>query len=130
MEQRDSPTGDETAIRAANAHHSAQQLGCGYGRIVVGHRVTSRDPRETILASLKVDGTVNKETFAAQDQHDISGNDLLERCALNRQQIARPHGWKHARSPCLKVNGAAAAKNLGRKTKFKILRSFRRGCNG
>jgi hypothetical protein len=130
MEQRDSPTGDETAIRAANAHHSAQQFACVCGRIVVGHRVTSRDPRETILASLKFDDTVNKETFAAQDQHDISGNDLLVRCALNRQQITRPHGWKHARSPCLKVNGAAAAKNFGRKTKFRILGSFRHGWHG
>ena len=127
MERRDSPARNETAIATANAGHSAQQLGCGCGRIVVGHCVTPRDPRKAILISSPFDQSMNKETVVAQNQHDVSGNDLVVRCALNREQIARPHRGKHARSPCLQLNGAAAAKHLGRKTKLGILASFQRG---
>ena len=116
MEQRDASAGNETAIGAANAGHSAQQFGCGCGRIVVGHGVTPGDPGQAILTASPLDQSMNEEAVVAQNQHDVSGNDLSTRCALNRKQIARPDRGQHARSPCREVNNAAAAKHLGRKT--------------
>src|SRR5271169_5020969 len=73
---------------------------------------------------------MNKEAFVAQNQHDVSRTGLVVRSALNGEQIARPQRGKHARSPYLQANGAVAAKNLGRKTKFSILASFQHGCHG
>jgi hypothetical protein len=67
MEQRDSPARNENAIGTANAGHSAQQLECGCGRIVVGHRVTLGDPPKAILTSSPFDQPMNKEAVVAQN---------------------------------------------------------------
>ncbi|MFZ1143007.1 MAG: hypothetical protein WAN76_27830 [Candidatus Sulfotelmatobacter sp.] len=66
-ELRDSPTRDKTAIGTSNPRHSAQQIGCGYGRIVVTYCVAPRDPRKAILTLSLFDQPVNKETVVAQN---------------------------------------------------------------
>ena len=67
MEQRESPTRNKTAIGTANPRHSTQQIGCGYGRIVVAYCVAPRDPRRAILTLSLFDQPVNKETVVAQN---------------------------------------------------------------
>jgi hypothetical protein len=69
---------------------------------------------------------MNEETVVTQEQHDVSGNDLVVRCTLNREQITRPHGGKHAHSPCLEAYGTLAAKHVGYKAGLRILMRFRR----
>jgi hypothetical protein len=49
---------------------------------------------------------------------------------LNREQIAGPNRWKHARSPSFELKGAVAAKHLGRKTKLMILAGFQHVWHG
>ena len=120
LERRDPTARNEAAIATVDAVHSSQQLACGYGRIVVGHCVTLRDQQKTILTN----EAMKKEAVVAENQHNVSGYDLAVRCALNREQIAWPYRGKHAHSPCFQANGAAAAKNLGGKTKLVILASF------
>ena len=67
MEQRESPTRNKTAIGTANPRHSTQEIGCGYGRIVVAYCVAPRDPRRAILTLSPFDQPVNKETVVAQN---------------------------------------------------------------
>lgn len=129
VEQRNSPARNEIAMATADACHSTQQLGCSCRRIVVSHCVTPCDPRNAIPILSPFDQPVNKEAVVAQNQDDVSRNDLIMRCALNREQIARPQRGQHARSPCPQPNLAAVAKHLSRKTKLGILASFQNGCH-
>jgi hypothetical protein len=69
---------------------------------------------------------MNNETVVAQNQHDVSAKNLVMPCALNREQIARPHGGKHAGSPCFEANGTAAAEHLGGEIKPRKSVSFQR----
>jgi len=124
LERRQSSARKETVIGTANTRHSAKHFASRCGRIVLGHGVTPRDPGSTILTSSPFDQPVNKEAVVAQNQHYVSRKDLVVHCALNREQIARPHRGKHARSPRLEVNRAAAAQHFGRETKLRILAIF------
>jgi hypothetical protein len=73
---------------------------------------------------------VNKESVVTQNQQDVSNNSLVVRYALNRDKIAWPDRGKHARSPRFEVKGAVAAKQFGRKTKFRLTRSFQHVWHG
>ena len=120
------PARNETAIAAVNGGHSAQHFGRDCGRIVLRHRVASRNPRTTISTLSFFDQPMNKEAVVAHNQHNLSSYNFIGRCGLNRQQIARPQRGKHARSPCLYSDDTVAAKQFGRKIKLEILARVRR----
>jgi hypothetical protein len=67
IEQRELAAWDESAIGTPNADHSAKHLGCGCGGIALGHRVTSRDPRNAILSESRFNQPMNKEAVIAQN---------------------------------------------------------------
>jgi len=90
IEARNSLAVSETAITPANTDYSAQQLGTGHGRIMVGHCVAASDEGNPILTWLLGHESVNEASLVAQNQYDVPGNHLVSRRSLQRQQIARP----------------------------------------
>ena len=65
---------------------------------------------------------MNEEAVVAQNQHYVSGNNLVVRCAFNREQIA----WPYRGEPCwfpMPLTGAGSwrRKRLGRQPELKIL---------
>src|ERR1700683_1541639 len=99
---------NKTATAAANEDNSPQHFRCRCWRIVLTHCVTACDPQNAFLISPPFHKTVSKEAAIAQNQHDFSASDFVVRCALNREQVARPHRRKHACSPCPNLNSHAA----------------------
>src|SRR5271155_3719614 len=127
---RDPTAWNETAIAPADTGHSAQNFGCGRGRIVLRHRVTPRHRQQAIPTQLPSDQPVNTEAIIAQNQHHVSGRNLVTHNALNGEQIAWPNRGKHAHSPRLQENRAMAPQLLGCKTKPRVLANFLRGWDG
>ena len=82
--------GNETAITTANTDYSAQQLGTGHWRIMVGHCVAASDKDNPILTWFLGHESVNEASLVAQNQYNVPGNHVVLRRSLKRQQIARP----------------------------------------
>ncbi len=118
----------DTALATANPGHPTQQLGSGRGRIVLRHCITPCDPENEILILPLFDQSMDAESVVAQNQHNVSRNNLVVRQALNREQIPRPYRRQHARPPRLQLNRAAKAKHLRRKTRLWIFASFQCRC--
>ncbi|MGB6431805.1 MAG: hypothetical protein WBF06_14560 [Candidatus Acidiferrales bacterium] len=133
--QRRRKTRAETELRtrfdpfpgAKDGRDFSKQLGGCDGGILQRKRIASGDQTRDLMIIRPNHHAMGDEPAIASEKHDIAWKDVADLLATNQEEIAGPHGRKHAKTPDFQPQSPGRSQNLFRQFALRGVSSFKFG---